>query len=398
MSSWWLINLLFGLTVLPYPSSRQKPSRLSLSTTSSLSLAYPWRSDQGTNFEGNLFRAFCEKFQISKTRTTPYYLSSNGQVERYNRTLLPMIRSYIEGNQRYWDRDLSLLVISLHATINRQTGFTPNRLMLWREVFQPVDLLLGTPKLNTESHTPAEWAQSLKNRLSSCHQLVRERLKSKQERQKRDYDPKKLREFAYHPGDLVWKLHQTCRKGSSFKLESPHKGPFLVVKSRPPLYIIEGQKSRDVIHHDKLTPCHATEMPLWIRRKRHALLSESCDPPSNTPTDPSTSLRQENPGPSSKEVPPSPDIESESPSSEFQVVSLSDGLGANSVETNQSEDPCDISKEISLSESQGDSPCGACPEMVGAGSDSIACDGPCQTWFHLKCTDLSHEDFLRYCH
>ena len=91
-------------------------------------------------------------------------------------------------------------------------------------------------------------------------------------------------------------------------------------------------------------------------------------------------------------------IESKSPSSESKVVSLSDGLGANTRKTYRSEDPCYISKEISLSESQQESPCGACQEMVGAGSDFVACDGPCQTWYHLKCTDLSNEDFLWYCH
>ena len=81
-------------------------------------------TDQGSNFESHLFKAFCSKFQIAKTRTTPYHPSSNGQVERYNRILLPMIRSFIEGNQNLWDRDLSLLVMSLHATVNRDTPQT----------------------------------------------------------------------------------------------------------------------------------------------------------------------------------------------------------------------------------------------------------------------------------
>ena len=41
-------------------------------------------SDQGRNFDGNLFKAVCQIYQVAKTRTTPYRPCSNGQVERYN--------------------------------------------------------------------------------------------------------------------------------------------------------------------------------------------------------------------------------------------------------------------------------------------------------------------------
>ena len=36
------------------------------------------------------------------------------------------------------------------STVNRQTGFTPNFLMLWRDVLQPIDLMLNTGGDKTE--------------------------------------------------------------------------------------------------------------------------------------------------------------------------------------------------------------------------------------------------------
>ena len=48
-------------------------------------------SDQGKNFDSTLVKAICDLFEITKTRTTPYRPSSNGQVERYNRMLLQVI-------------------------------------------------------------------------------------------------------------------------------------------------------------------------------------------------------------------------------------------------------------------------------------------------------------------
>ena len=45
-------------------------------------------TDQGKNFDGNLLASVCELLHIIKKRTTPYRPCSDGQVERYNRTLL----------------------------------------------------------------------------------------------------------------------------------------------------------------------------------------------------------------------------------------------------------------------------------------------------------------------
>ena len=52
-------------------------------------------TDQGTNFTSNLFKAICDILGITKTRTTPYRPCSNGQVERYNRTILQTIRCHL---------------------------------------------------------------------------------------------------------------------------------------------------------------------------------------------------------------------------------------------------------------------------------------------------------------
>ena len=48
------------------------------------SMGYPMiiHTDQGRNFDGHFFSSLCDLLQITKTRTTPYRPSSNGQVEK----------------------------------------------------------------------------------------------------------------------------------------------------------------------------------------------------------------------------------------------------------------------------------------------------------------------------
>lgn len=100
---------------------------------------YPFQifSDQGRNFESKLFTALCEALEIHKTRTSPYRPSANGQVERYNRTLLNVVRCYIKDSQDQWDLHLQQIAGVLRSSVNRSTGYTANKLMLGREVNTP---------------------------------------------------------------------------------------------------------------------------------------------------------------------------------------------------------------------------------------------------------------------
>lgn len=65
----------------------------------------PWNllADQGSNFESNIFRKFCELVELSKTRTTPFAPWSNGETERMNRTLMSMFKKMVSDNPRKWD-------------------------------------------------------------------------------------------------------------------------------------------------------------------------------------------------------------------------------------------------------------------------------------------------------
>ena len=50
-------------------------------------------SDQGRNYESQIFAELCRLLEIRKTRTTPGNPRCNGQTERFNKTLLRMIKA-----------------------------------------------------------------------------------------------------------------------------------------------------------------------------------------------------------------------------------------------------------------------------------------------------------------
>ena len=51
-------------------------------------------------------------------------------MERYNRTLLQVIRCYMTAKQKTWDQDLEELTAAIRCIKNQQTQFTANMMML----------------------------------------------------------------------------------------------------------------------------------------------------------------------------------------------------------------------------------------------------------------------------
>ena len=102
-------------------------------------------TDQG-NFESELFQKVCKLLQIHKSRTSPYRPSGNGQVEHYNRTLMDAVCCFVDNQVKTWDKHLGLLAGAMHSAVNRHTGYTPNKLMLGREVNNPATLRFKPPR------------------------------------------------------------------------------------------------------------------------------------------------------------------------------------------------------------------------------------------------------------
>lgn len=239
-------------------------------------------TDQGRNFERVLFKNICQLFQISQTRTTPYHPASNGQVERFNRTLLQMIRCYVDQNQRDWDKHLPLLTAAYRSAQHSSTGFTPNMLMLGREVNQPQDIWLGVAERKHDGKEPHEYVHQLGKNQAEVHELARQHLHAAQQRQKRTHDLR-AQQRSYSIGDLVYIRDSTKKKGFSPKLQTPWKGPG-IVKARygPVLYEILTQREKKVMHHDRLKPYTSEVIPTWIRRQRHTVLPQ-CQQPTPPP-------------------------------------------------------------------------------------------------------------------
>ncbi|PIK39792.1 Retrovirus-related Pol polyprotein from transposon [Apostichopus japonicus] len=185
-------------------------------------------TDQGRNFESNLFKELCQLLGVDKTRTTPYHPQSDGMVERFNRTLEEMLAKVVDSDQKNWDKCIPLVMMAYRSSIHESTGHSPAEMMLGREIPLPVDYIIDRGELNTEK-TLHSYAQDLEDRLRIIHESAREKLQIAGERQKRS-TTEMSKTGVTKRGDVVMLQTTQRRKGLSPKLQQvdrtlPHHRP-----------------------------------------------------------------------------------------------------------------------------------------------------------------------------
>ena len=185
-------------------------------------------SDQGRNFEAQVFAEVCRRLGITKTRTTPLH-PQRRLVERFNRTLATQLAILTSHQQRDWDLHLPLVLWAYRTAVQESTKCTSAVLMFGHELRTPVDLVFGPPPESEVAGPGLDYLYHLRDRLRVVHELTRKSLVDAGARQKWAYDSRsKGEDFA--AGVMVWVYCPERKKGLSPKLMSHWVGPCTVLE------------------------------------------------------------------------------------------------------------------------------------------------------------------------
>ena len=250
-------------------------------------------SDQGRNFEANVFQELCRLLGIEKTRTTAYNPKSDGMIERFNRTIANAVSLMLEPvkRQRDWDRYLPHVGLAYRSCVHETTGESPNMMMLGRETKLPVDLMVEGPPGEEDCDT--DYAEEMRERIRLIHQRAREVISKNMRKQKKHYD-RRAEGGTFKVGEFVWLLQKARKPGLTKKLALPWEGPYLVVKvlTDVVLRIQKSPRSKPVVvHRDRLKPYQGTPIKPWISKKPSSdddVVEEMDEASSSAPEGPTT--------------------------------------------------------------------------------------------------------------
>lgn len=177
-------------------------------------------ADAGSAFTSHAFREYCSNKNIRLHTVATGMPRSNGQVERFNKTILEAMRTMgADLTEDRWDQCTKPLQQALNSTFHKTIKAVPS------------EVLLGY-RLKTDSDVIAP--QSDENHVVDVTQLrakVDENIKTDSETQKQRFDKSRTKAKKYREGDLVLvKIPSQTNDGQSRKLLPVFKGPFQIKK------------------------------------------------------------------------------------------------------------------------------------------------------------------------
>ena len=215
--------------------------------------------DQGKEFENQLFNHLEKISGVKHSRTTPYHPMGNGQVERFNRTLLSMLRTLPEKFKTSWKHHVSKLSYAYNCTRHATTGYSPYYLLFGRSPRLPIDLSFNVSREEKKSASLPEYVKKWKGALQEALNIASRNAHAKAERGKLQYD-KKVHSTALEPGDRVL-VCNLGERGGPGKIWSHTGSKMSIVVKRQresPVYIVKkenGQGTERVSHRNLLLQC-----------------------------------------------------------------------------------------------------------------------------------------------
>ena len=223
-------------------------------------------SDNGKEFQSSILLQICNLLGIDKLRTTFYKSSTNALAERLHRTINAMLGKMVNQRHSDWDLVLSQVMAAYRNTRHDSTHYTPNYLMMGREVRTTADLLYGTDSVEESHENYDDYVEAVRDRFRFAYDCVRNHLGQAAEYNKKYYDMR-VRPAKFRPG--MWVLYFNPRrfKSRQDKWSRKYSGPYLVTEVLGPVNVRlqKNKKSPPFIAHiDKIKIFNGDAPKNWL--------------------------------------------------------------------------------------------------------------------------------------
>jgi hypothetical protein len=216
-------------------------------------------SDNGPPFRAKMFKSFNMALGTHTVHTTAYRPQTNGQVERWNKTLLDSVRAFCQEHPEDWDLMLAHASLAYNQTVHSMTGLAPSEIIVPAARHRPLtSSATDALDLPTQFTTPLAYRQAVLRLAERNGKAARETNAARAQRYKEAYDRRIRPSAPIEEGDYVF-----VRTVTKSKLLLPSTGPHVVEKKRGPVLTVRTPGGPMTVNVDQCVrvPCASTTEP-----------------------------------------------------------------------------------------------------------------------------------------
>ena len=207
-------------------------------------------SDNGRQFNNTPFRDFCEQLGINNHYSSPSHPQANGQAEVVNRSLLKIIKTWLEGAKRVWPNELPSVLWAYRTTVRTHTGETPFKLAYGSEAVIHAEVHVANHRVM--KYQDEENEEQLRLNLDLIDEIrmdVERRTVRYKSLMARQYDAM-VKPRRFNIGDLVLKwVSLATRNPAHGKLGLNWEGPYRIINfKRQGSYYLEATDGQKLEH------------------------------------------------------------------------------------------------------------------------------------------------------
>lgn len=116
------------------------------------------QSDQGKEFNNELFNEILKTFKVKKVNSSAYHPQTNSIVERFNKTLCTSFEMLVNSEQNDWDKHIKKILFTYRTRNHSTTKISPYKMVFAKEPILPeyifsdtIDSAINSGKFNPMS-------------------------------------------------------------------------------------------------------------------------------------------------------------------------------------------------------------------------------------------------------
>lgn len=214
-------------------------------------------TDKGSSFTSSTFKNFVISHGIKHIENAVSTPRANGQVERFNRTILNALSTSSHGDdEKNWDEHIPAIQIGLNTTTHKTTQKTPSELLFGFNITSNSQGILNSVINDTLNVVSSD-------DLNAIREQANDKIQSQQIKDAERFNKTRKPGTCYKEGDLVRVERQVPHDGKSQKLVNKYQGPYRIMKVLPndryliedtPLTRKQGRRYENVVALDKIQP------------------------------------------------------------------------------------------------------------------------------------------------